>query len=97
MKTLSLHAISFASKIIQMRWDIKNNPHKYMSNTPGGVQASASQPPDPHWKLLLFFCTQTGCCVYLHPLGGAEHKTFFPDPCRSCLNYLRVFSFYLFY
>jgi len=28
--------------------DIEYNPHKYMSNTPGGVQASASPPPAPH-------------------------------------------------
>jgi hypothetical protein len=52
MKKLSLHAIRSATKIRQMRPDIENNPHKYPSNTPGGVQASASQPPDPHWKAL---------------------------------------------
>jgi len=33
---------------MQMRRDIEYNPHKYMSNASGGVQASASQPPDPH-------------------------------------------------
>ena len=27
------------------KWDIEYNPHKYMSNNPGDVQASAS-----HWK-----------------------------------------------
>jgi hypothetical protein len=26
----------------------ERNPQKYQSNTPGGVQAPASQPPDPH-------------------------------------------------
>ena len=31
-----------------MRRDIEHDPHKYLSNTPGGMQASASQPPDPH-------------------------------------------------
>jgi hypothetical protein len=31
-----------------MRQDIEYDPHKYMSNTLGGVQACASQPPDPH-------------------------------------------------
>jgi hypothetical protein len=32
--------------------DIEYNPHKYLSNTPGSVQASASQePPDPHLKV----------------------------------------------
>ena len=45
MKTLSLHAIRSATRIIQMRRDIGRNPHKYMSNTPGGAQASASRPP----------------------------------------------------
>ena len=52
-----LHAIRSAAKIIQMRRDIKHNSHNYLSNTPGGVQASASQPPDPHrraFSLLLF-------------------------------------------
>ena len=48
IKQLSLHAIRFA-KIIQIRQDIKYNPHKYMSNIlGGGVQAFAFQPPDPH-------------------------------------------------
>jgi len=37
-----------------MRRDLKHNPQKYLSNTPGGVQASAFQPPDPHWKAFLF-------------------------------------------
>jgi len=34
----------------QMRQDIEHNPHKYLSNTPGGAQVSVSQPLDPHWK-----------------------------------------------
>ena len=46
MKQISLHAIRSATKIIQMRRDIEHNPHEYLSNSPGGVQASASQPPD---------------------------------------------------
>ena len=29
------------------------HPQKYLSNYPGGVQASASQPPDPHRQGLL--------------------------------------------
>jgi hypothetical protein len=29
-------------QIIQMRRDIELNPHRYLSNTPGGMQASAS-------------------------------------------------------
>ena len=69
-----------ATKIIQMRQDIEHNPHKYLSNTPSGMQASASQPPDPHWITFLIFILKVGCCVSLHPLGGAEHKTtFFPN------------------
>jgi hypothetical protein len=48
MKHFSLNAIRSATKIIQMRRDIEHNPQKYLSNTPGGVQASAFQPPDPH-------------------------------------------------
>jgi hypothetical protein len=63
-----------------MRQDIEHNPHKYLSNTPSGMQASASQPPDPHWITFLIFILKVGCCVSLHPLGGAEHKTtFFPN------------------
>jgi hypothetical protein len=43
MKNLSLHAIKFATNIIQMRRDIEHNPQQYLSNTSGGVQA-----PDPY-------------------------------------------------
>jgi len=83
MKRLSLHAIRSATTIIQIRQGVEYNPHKYLSNTSGGVQASASQPPDPHWKSSLTCTLQVGCCVSLHPLGGAEHKTTsFPNPCR---------------
>jgi hypothetical protein len=63
------------NKIIQMRQDIEHNPYKYPSYTPGGVQASASQPPDPHRKTSLICTLQVGWCLSLHPLGGAEHKT----------------------
>jgi hypothetical protein len=93
---LSLHAIRSATKVIQqMRQDIEHNSHKYLSNTPGGVQASASQPPDPHRNISLICTLQVGCCVPLHPLGGAEHKTTsFPIPCRQCLHYLRYCSSY---
>jgi len=66
-----------------MRQDIKHNPYKHLSNTPCGVQASGSQPPDPHRKAPLIYMLQVGCCVFLHPLGGAEHKTTsFPNLCR---------------
>ena len=58
-------------------------PPKYPSNIPGGVQASAYQPLDPHCKASLVFILQVGCCVSLHPLGGAEHiTTCFPSSCR---------------
>ena len=70
------------TKIIRMRRDIEHNPHKCLSNNPGGVQASASQPSNPTWKVFLNFVFQVGCCVSLHPLGGAQHKTTsFPNPC----------------
>ena len=50
-----------------MRWDIEHNPHKYPSNTPGGVQASASQPPDPHWKAFpLLFSRNDVVCLCNH-------------------------------
>ena len=35
-------------KFIQMRRDKEYSPYKYLGNAPGVVQASASQPPDPH-------------------------------------------------
>ena len=65
------------------RDDIEYNPHYYLSSTAGGVQDSASQPPEPHSKITLFFILHlVGCFVSLHPLGGAEHKTTsFPNPC----------------
>jgi hypothetical protein len=93
----SLHAIRSLANIIQIRQDIdEHNPHKYLCNTPGGVQVSASQLPDPYWKAFLVFILQVGSsrrCVSLHPLGGAEHKTAsFPDP-YQCLHYLRSVSF----
>jgi len=79
----SRHAIWSATKIIQMRRDIEHNPYKYLSNTPGGVQASASQPPDPHWKASFNSNLLVRCCVSLHPLGGVKHKaTSFPNLCR---------------
>ena len=67
MEKSSLHAIRSATKIIQMRRDIENNPHKYLGNTPGGVQASASQPPDPHWKAFpLLFSRWNVVCLCIH-------------------------------
>ena len=51
---------------MQMRQGIERNPHKYLSNTPGGVQASASQPPDPHKKTRLFFSRWDVVCFCIH-------------------------------
>ena len=48
MENFKPTTIRSATKTIQMGLDIEHNPHKNLSNTPGGVQASASQPPDPH-------------------------------------------------
>jgi hypothetical protein len=72
-------------KTIQVRQDIEHNPYKYLSNTCGGVQASASQPPDPHWRtsLISLINLQVGGCASLHLLSGADHNTTsFPNPCR---------------
>ena len=63
MERLSLHAIRSATKIIQIRRDIEYNPHKYLSNTPGCVWASASQPPDPRWKTSYFYSPGGELCV----------------------------------
>ena len=41
-KKRSLLVNRSTTKIIQMRQNIEHNPHKYLSNTPGGVQGSAS-------------------------------------------------------
>ena len=42
-----IEKIVFATNIIRKRRDIEHDPHKYLSNVSGGVQASASQTPDP--------------------------------------------------
>jgi hypothetical protein len=49
-KKYNLQAIKSETSIVYqlMRRDIEHNPYKYLSNTFGGVQASASQPPDPY-------------------------------------------------
>jgi len=77
-----------------MRRDIDYNSHKYLSNTPGDVQASAFQLPDCHWKKSLAFILQVGWCVSLHPLGGAKLKTTCIAP-RPCFHYLCSLSFLL--
>jgi hypothetical protein len=45
------------------------------------------------FKHLLYNAHAVGCCMSLHPLGGAEHITSFPNSCRLCLHHLRSFSF----
>ena len=71
---LSLHAVRSATKIIQMRRDIEHNPRKHLSNTLGGVKASSSQPPDPHWQAFPTFILQVGCCFVFVSIGPrAEH------------------------
>jgi hypothetical protein len=77
------------------KWqDIEYNPHIYSSGTPGGVQASASQSPDPHWKTSLIFILQVGCCVSLHPLDGAEHNSIHANmPVVMMLSALFLCSF----
>jgi hypothetical protein len=46
----------------------RTQPSEYLSNTPGGMQAFASQRPDPHLKAFpLISILQVGCCVALHP------------------------------
>jgi len=86
------------SKIIQMRRDIEHNPHKYLSNTPGGVQAPWSTTNEtnhliPTEKPLLILFSRWDV-VSLHPLGAAEHKTTsIPIPCQQRLHHLRSFSF----
>ena len=94
-KKLSLLASRSATKnLIHMGRDIEHNPHTYLSNTPGSVQASASQPPDPHCKVFPVFSPGGMLCASLHPLGGAEHKaTSFPNPCRKCLHTLRSLTY----
>jgi hypothetical protein len=53
-------------------YNIKRDPHKYLSNTPGGVQAFASQPPNP------YFC---GEGVLRHPVPKVEHFLNFLNYC----------------
>jgi hypothetical protein len=45
---ICLPMVCKTSDINLNRRDIEHNPYKYLSNTLGGVQASASQPPHPH-------------------------------------------------
>jgi len=59
---------------MQMRRDVEHNPHKNLSNTLGGVQAYASQRPEPY-RIHSFFILQVKCCVALHLFDGAGHKT----------------------
>ena len=73
-----LHATALMINLAYMQSDPQQNhtdetrlriqPPQYLSNTPGGLQASASQPRlDLHWKNPRIFILQVGCCVSLHP------------------------------
>jgi hypothetical protein len=76
--------------IIQMRRDIEHNPHKYLSNTPSGVQGSESQPPDPH---------RQACLISVLRGGGAlqyQSGSFSLINVGSGFHCLRSFFFLLF-
>jgi len=95
MKQIGLHAIRSALKIIQMRQDIEYNPHTYLSNTPGGEQASTSQPPVPYRKpfhLLFSRWNAERLCIHW-ATQNTKQQPFFPAPCRYCLHCLQVFFF----
>ena len=67
MKRLSQRAIKSATKIIPMRWNIEHNPYKYLSNTPGGVQASVPNHLTPIKKLLLLLLSRWDVvCLCIH-------------------------------
>jgi hypothetical protein len=55
MKKISLLAIRSATNTIHMRQDIEHNPQKYLSNSPGGVQALPPNHLIPTEKLLVFY------------------------------------------
>ena len=61
MEKSSIRAIRSATKTIQMRRDALNTTHtnKYLSNIPGGVQASVS--PIPTENLYLYFSGDMLC------------------------------------
>jgi hypothetical protein len=78
------------TNIIQMRRDIEHNPHKYLSNTPSGVQGSESQPPDPH---------RQACLISVLRGGGAlqyQSGSFSLINVGSGFHCLRSFFFLLF-
>jgi len=54
---------SGTTKIIQMRREFEHNPHKYLSNTPVGVQASAGPTSWFPQKSLSCFQFASGMCV----------------------------------
>jgi hypothetical protein len=74
LSILKLHAIRFATEIIQMRRDIEYNPRKYLSNISGGVQASASRPTDPHALKRFSYIFSPGGIVYVSALLGVSRS-----------------------
>jgi hypothetical protein len=73
LKLTCNQTIKPTTKIKQMRRDIDHNPQKYLSNTPGGVQDSASHHQNSRDKLSYLYLPGGMLCIYysIH----AEHKT----------------------
>jgi hypothetical protein len=76
-KKLSLHPFRFAREIRSYRGG-EHNPQKYLSNTSGGMQAPASQPPDPHWTGSLIFILQVRCSASMDVAENKTSTTFTP-------------------
>jgi len=64
----SLHAIRSATKADETLNTSPTNIWAILciSSTPGDMQASASQPPDPHWKAYLIFSRWDVMCICTH-------------------------------
>jgi hypothetical protein len=79
---------------LQMRWDIEHNPHECLSNTPGGVHNSASQPSDPHSKASRIWSSRWDVvCLCIHGFVQDTKQYLFSNPCQWCLNHLHSFFF----
>ena len=78
MKNSILQASRSATKIIQMRRDIKYKPpqiyEQYSWWCAGFFLPTTWPPPPPCWKTLLTFILQVGCCVSAS-IGGLVQNT----------------------
>jgi len=94
----------FATKITRKRRDIEHNPHIYLSITSGGVQASASQTPDPAPLRSLSYVYSPGgmLCLCIHCMleldalywgGGSNIRTFFQVRGRVLEKLLRILEY----